>query len=235
MFVTYFDEIKPDLKTGRAEYVIGGLVVPFEQVKRLERAVSALAVEVFGTSELVRETEFHATEIYAGKASFKGREPAERIEVLRRLGEIIRDAREHGVGQVYGQANGELMHSADPAKAAFAFFCERVQAFVGSKADTLLIGDMDGAESMAMIRDFSRYRIDGKTPWDHGAPIPSIVDSVHFAHSHHPRLLQLADAYLFLMARNSGRKGGWMLAELNKACDGQSYWPDRYKEWPRRN
>jgi hypothetical protein len=235
VFVTYFDEIKPDLKAGRTEYVIGGLVVPFEQVRPLERAVSALAVEVFGTSELVQQTEFHANDIYAGKAAFKGRAAAERIEVLRRLGEIIREARDNGVGQVYGQANGELMHSADPAKAAFAFFCERVQGFVGSKADTLLIGDMDGKESMAMIRDFSRYRIDGKTPWDYGAPIPSIVDSVHFAHSHHSRLLQLADTYLFLMTRNSGSKSGWMLEALNKACQGQNYWPDRYKEWPRRS
>jgi hypothetical protein len=235
MFVTYFDEIKPDAKAGRAEYVIGGLVIPFPQIKPLEQAVSGLAMEVFGTSEMIPETEFHASDIYAGKAAFKGRSVDQRIDVLRRLGEIVHGARDHGVGQVYAQANGELMHSADPAKAAFAFFCERVQAFVGRKADTLLIGDLDGKESIDMIRDFSRYRINGKTPWDYGLPIPSIVDSVHFAHSHHSRLLQLADAYLFLMARNSGSKRGWMLAELNKACEGQNYWPDRYKEWPKRD
>lgn len=170
-------------------------------------------MEIFDTSELTPETEFHAAHIYFGKGAFKGRPAELRIEVLGRLGEIIHEARTYGVGQVYGCANSDLMHSADPAKAAFAFFCERVQAFVRS-ADTLLIGDLDGEESRQMIRDFSRYRIDGKTPWDYGAPIPSIVDSVHFAHSHHSRLLQLADAYLFLLTRNWGSKTGWMLSSL---------------------
>jgi hypothetical protein len=233
-FVTYFDEIKPDAKAGRPEYVVGGLVIPFGQIKPLEKAVSELAVEIFGTSEMIPTTEFHAAHIYSGKGAFKGQPAERRIEVLSRLGGIIHGARAQGVGQVFGCANSDLMHSTDPAKAAFAFFCERVQAFVGRNADTLLIGDLDGEESRRMIRDFSRYRIDGKTPWDYGAPIPSIIDSVHFAHSHHSRLLQLADAYLFLLTRNSGSKTGWMLTSLNKACEGQNFFPDRYKEWPKR-
>jgi hypothetical protein len=233
-FVTYFDEIKPDAKAGRHEYVVGGLVIPFGQIKPLEKVVSELAVEIFGTSEMTPLTEFHAAHIYFGKGAFKGKPAERRIEVLSRLGGIIHDARAQGVGQVYGCANSDLIHSTDPAKTAFAFFCERVQAFVGGNADTLLIGDLDGEESRQMIRDFSRYRIDGKTPWDYGAPIPSIIDSVHFAHSHHSRLLQLADAYLFLLTRNWGSKTGWMLTSLNKACEGQNLFPDRYKEWPKR-
>ena len=85
-----------------------------------------------------------------------------------------------------------------------------------------------------MIRDFSTYRVDGKTPWDYGAPIPSIIDAVHFAHSHHSRLLQLADAYLFLATLGWGSKKGWMLKSVQAACTGQNYFPDRYKEWPKR-
>jgi hypothetical protein len=156
----------------RHEYVVGGLAIPFGQIKPLEQAVSDLAREIFGTADMVPETEFHAAHIYFGKGAFKGRPAAQRIDVLGRLGAIIHEAREQGVGQVYACANSDLLHSTDPSKAAFAFFCERVQAYVGQNADTLLIGDLDGEESRKMIRDFSSYRIGGRTPWGLRCPDP---------------------------------------------------------------
>ncbi|MCK1738309.1 DUF3800 domain-containing protein [Bradyrhizobium sp. 138] len=60
---------------------------------------------------------------------------------------------------------------------------------------TILIGDLDNQEFKNMIADFARYRTKG-TPWDWGIKITSIVDSVHFARSHHSRMIQLADIYL---------------------------------------
>ncbi|WP_404980123.1 DUF3800 domain-containing protein [Caulobacter sp. BE264] len=91
-------------------------------------------------------------------------------------------------------------------------------------------------ESKRMIRDFSRYRANGTTPWDYGAPIPSFIDAVHFAHSHHSRILQLADVFLFFSSLGwPGKKDNWMRKSAAKACAELDLFPHRYKEWPSSN
>lgn len=232
-YLTYFDEIKPDKRAGRDWYLIGGLVVPFALVPAIEDQLNSLAQEFFGTSEMTPETEFHAADIYSGKGAYKGRASEDRIKLLSRLALILGSAIEGGTGKVYARINVDKLHSADPAQAAFAFFCERVQAFVGKRGGTLLIGDLDGEESKRMIRDFSRYRANGTTPWDYGAPIPSFIDAVHFAHSHHSRLLQLADVFLFFRSLGwPGKKDNWMRKSAAKACAELDLFPNRYKVWP---
>lgn len=233
--LTYFDEIKPDRRVGRDWYLIGGLVVPFAQVSTIEERLSELAEEFFGQREMTPATEFHAADIYSGKGPYKGWSSERRVELLTRLAEVLGAAVESDVGKVWACINvDKLQTNTDPAKAAFAYFCERVQSFVGKDGKTLLIGDLDGEESRRMIRDFSRYRSDGRTPWQYGAPIPSIVDAVHFAHSHHSRLLQLADIFLFFSSIMwGGKKENWMRREAVKACKGVNLFPNRYKDWPK--
>jgi hypothetical protein len=48
------------------------------------------------------------------------------------------------------------------------------------------------------VASLSRYRAGG-THWDRGRNIENIIDTVHFARSHHSRMIQLADVFLFCM------------------------------------
>lgn len=234
-YLTYFDEIKPDHRAGRHTYVVGGLVIPFEAVSELEASLNALANEYFGTSDMTTSTEFHATAIYSGNGPYKGWPSERRIELFRRLAEVLQIALDKGSGKVWACINiDRLRTNTDPAKAAFALFCERVQSFVRRDSHTLLIGDLDGKESLKMIKDFSRYRANGRTPWDYGAEIPSIVDAVHFAQSHHSRMLQLADIFLFFTTLKwGGKKENWMLKNTDEARSNLNLFPHRYKDWPK--
>ena len=185
---------------------------------------------VFATRDLTPETEFHAAHIYFGKGAFKHRPAKDRVAVLAELGRILNAFGD--VRRVYAAIDTSKLH--DPARApefAFAHFCERVQLLAGDAGATLLIGDLDDQQSRQMIRDFAAYRARG-TPWDFGIPITSIVDAVHFARSHHSRLIQLADAYLFLLTHGWGSRKGWMADELTLAINGVELWGHRYKTWP---
>jgi hypothetical protein len=186
MYVTYFDEVKADPKQGQDSYWVGGICVPMSAISDIEVQVNNLARKWFNSEEMTESTEFHAKCIYFGKFPCKGWKPDRRLEVLTALVDVI--ANNENIRRVYARINTTKLKAKDKdAEIAFAMFCERVQLLVGKKSTTLLIGDLDGEKSSATIKEFPKYRIGG-TPWEYGTPIPSIVDCVHFAHSHHPSL-----------------------------------------------
>lgn len=231
MRVTYFDEVKANPQNGQDWYFVGGLSVPFEEIPVLEERANALAEDIFDTSDLTPATEFHAAHIYFGKGSFKKVEPERRIDVLVQLARIIAEA--EATKRVYAAINTtKLYNAAQAPEFAFAHFCERVQMSLGKGVKTLLIGDQDDEHAKAMIADFAQYRAKG-TPWDFGIEITGILDAVHFCRSHHSRMIQLADAYLFLQTHGWGTRKGWMADKLREGIKGLDLHAHRYKEWPR--
>lgn len=229
MYVTYFDEVKA--VNEQTTYWVGGISVAMDQIQAVEAKVSELAQELFGSIELTPATEFHGTYVYFGKGPFKGMSVEKRIEVLARLADILSDS--EVVKRVYAAIDTTKLYAPEKAASfAFAHFCERVQMLVGGKQKTLLIGDLDNDESKNMIREFAQYRANG-TPWEYGIEVKSIVDSVHFAKSHHSRMIQLADVYLFLTTHSGGSRKGWMAPLLTEAIKGKELWPHRYKDWPK--
>jgi hypothetical protein len=96
---------------------------------------------------------------------------------------------------------------------------------------TMLIGDSDVQKSNDTIREFSAYRISG-TPWEYGIAIKSIVDCVHFAHSHHSRMIQLADVYLFAASHRLSARSGEMADAFTQVLAARNLYPHRYKVWP---
>jgi hypothetical protein len=64
MYVGYFDEVKADRVQGRNNYLVAGLVIPMDQIGPIE-FMTALPAEIFGSREIVPETEFHADHIPA--------------------------------------------------------------------------------------------------------------------------------------------------------------------------
>jgi Protein of unknown function (DUF3800) len=233
MYVTYFDEVKADPKQGQNSYWVGGISVPMEAIAEAEGRVNELAEEVFGSTELTPETEFHCKLLYSGRGPFRGMRPEERMQIFVRLIDIL--AESAVIKRVFAEiVTSRLKDSQkEPHEIAFAFFCERVQMLVGPlKQTTILIGDQDDEQVKAMIRDFSRYRAN-RTFWDYGIKIKNIVDTVHFAHSHHSRMIQLADAYMFYVTHMySKSRKGWMADKLREKLKGKDMYAHRYKEWP---
>ena len=103
---------------------------------------------------------------------------------------------------------------------------------IPSSQPCILIGDLDDEQATNMVKDFSRFRQSG-TPWDYGIELKSVVDSVHFCRSHHSRLLQLADIYMFIVSGWYGGRKGWMKEELKKALEDVELYGHRFKEWPK--
>lgn len=231
MYVTYFDEVKPNPPQNQNTYFVGGIAVPIGEIQRMEAAVSAIAEDVFGSVELTTATEFHASHIYFGKGPFKGMPPKDRIAILARLADLLADGQP--VRRMYAAIDTtKLMAAAKAAEFAFAHFCERAQLAIGPKNLSLVIGDLDDNEAKNMIRDFAKFRAKG-TPWDYGIEVKSFVDTVHFARSHHSRMIQLADVYVFIVSHQYGTRGGWMADELTKALKDKNLYPHRYKDWPK--
>jgi hypothetical protein len=230
VYVTYFDEVKAIPENGQRTYLVGGIVVPIADIQAIEASVSALAKEVFGSMDLVPTTEFHASYIYYGKGPFKGMPPDKRIDILKTLAGLI----QHGtaVKRVYAAIDTEkLVATHKAAEFAFAHFCERTQMAIGQKSKSLLIGDLDDQEAKKMIASFSDYRQSG-TPWDFGIEIKGFVDTVHFARSHHSRMIQLADVYVFIVSGYYGERRGFMADELKKALQDTDLHATNYKSWP---
>jgi Protein of unknown function (DUF3800) len=231
MYVTYFDEVKADVTQGQDSYWMGGISVPMEDIAEIEGRVNELAEGVFGSTELTPDTEFHCNPLYTGKFPFKGMKSERRMEILVRLVDILAD--NPVIKRVYAKILTSNLTTSQkkPHEIAFAFFCERVQMLVNPQT-TILIGDHDDEQVKKMIQDFSRYRARG-TFWDYGVKIKNVVDTVHFARSHHSRMLQLADVYLFYITHMySKSRKGWMADELRKKLAGKNLYAHRYKEWP---
>ncbi len=210
MYVCYFDEVKSNTNDGKHWYIVGGIVVAMADIALLEEKVSELAKGVFGDRELTPDTEFHSKDIYYGKRKFKGMQPTERLQTLVKLISLI--GNEAPVKRVYAAINTQkLFKKSQAAEFAFMHFCERVHGAIPPKSTAILIGDLDEGQASNMTKEFSRYRTTG-TSSEYGRIITKIVDSVHFCRSHHSRLIQLADAYVFRVSdyfdpRTSGLAG----------------------------
>jgi Protein of unknown function (DUF3800) len=191
----YYDEVKYD-PPNQQSYWLGGICVPHEIVPEIEEQINQIADEAFGSRVLARETEFHGIEICRGKGNFKGRDFDERLSYLRKLLAII--ARDD-ILRLRVTINPEnITHANDsPADIAFMFFVESAdQLFQEISTLGMLFGDYDEPAIGSSVASLSSFR-KGGTRWAHAKEIKNIIDTVHFAKSHHSRLIQLADIFLY--------------------------------------
>lgn len=229
MSVAYFDECKDDPDQGRPWYIVGGIVIPMANIIPIENMVSDIAADVFGSRDLVRNTEFHGKEIFAGKAAFKGMPIDDRLSILDRLLAIIAD--NDLMSRVYAAvATNKLNHYDKAARFAFALFVERVQMAIATGDTAILIGDLDDQQSRQMVQDFATYRETG-TPWEYGIPVTQIGGSVNFVRSHHSRLMQLADVYVYAVANNYAPRSGYAGERLTEIIEKRSPYAHKYKKW----
>lgn len=234
MYITYFDEVK--FQDGvQPYYWLAGIMVDAEQLWRLENQVAELSQEIFDTGVLLRETEFHAADIFHRKRNFKGfSDINDRITVLKRLITILNS--EDGIGKIHVRIDPARMITTDYDEMAFVFFVERVEQLLRSrKAPGLLIGDRESDRVAGMFSDMlSRYR-DDRTPYDFGIELRCLLDTVHYTHSHHSRMLQLADLFVWaLQLTTVGDQEQFPRSEIvgHIRENTNLLSPTKYKHWP---
>jgi hypothetical protein len=233
MFLTYFDEVKYQHGV-QPYYWLGGIMVEAQLVAVLEAQVNELSRECFGRAHLESGTEFHAKDIFHGKANFKGWDAAKRIDVLQRLSKII--DRHDEIYKVPIRLEPARMLASDPEHKAFMFFVERVQMqLCHLNGIGMLIGDHEKSMVGASTYNLSRYREHG-TDYQFGRAIDRLIDTVHFTHSHHSRMLQLADVYMYVqqMCAATSERRSWTRTTLVDFIRRETKLlaPHRYKDWP---
>jgi len=170
----------------------------------------------------------------SGTRNFKAcKNPKIRFDILKRLFAII--DKPEAVFRVAVRLDvAKIAASVDVEGMALMYLIERIDDFAREKqTHALLIGDLDSESAVnRAVAGLSQYRASG-TKYEYGRNIENVIDTVHFSRSHHSRLLQLADAYLWLqqlMHRTDP------LAELRKDLvefvrqETDIGWPHKY--WP---
>lgn len=199
MRLIYFDEVKYQ-QGNQPFYWIGGIVVTPEAIWRLENAVGDLSKEIFGISTLSKETEFHASEIFHRKRNFKDWQDIDkRMGVIIRLSDIL-DA-EDDLIKIYVRIEpAKMIAEIEIENKAFMFFVEKVEQYLrANKTPGMLIGDRENERvSKQFSETLSHYRAYG-TSYQFGMELTHLLDTVHFTDSHHSRMLQLADLYVWLL------------------------------------
>lgn len=195
MHLLYYDEVKFDPPI-QPSYWLGGICVRDELIPEIEDQVGAIAERAFGSRLLTKDTEFHGIEICRGSGNFKGRDFEERLAFLEELLGILSSDAVQRIRVRINPAN--ITHSNDhPSEIAFMFFVECAESIFEANSDFgMLFGDYDEPIIGTSVATLSNFR-KGGTRWARGKDIKRIIDTVHFAKSHHSRMIQLADIFLY--------------------------------------
>jgi hypothetical protein len=231
MHLIYYDEVKHD-PPNQNSFWLGGICAPVEIVAELEAAMNEISRDAFGDATLKRETEFHGIELCRGKGNFKRRPFDERLDYLRRILEIIGREDLH---RIYIRIIPEniAFSRKPPEEIAFMYLIEKVDNLLKELGTLgMMFGDYDEPNVGSSVASLSRYR-QGGTDWHRGRDIENIVDTVHFARSHHSRMIQLADVFLYCLQFSTQDNTAHWRNSISEVIDASSLRVcKRFKVWP---
>ena len=206
MHLIYFDENK--YSEENPFFNIGGILVPEAKVLELDKALTRIQFNLFGSSSLVVENEIHGKEMFQGKGPFKKRKLAERVKVFEHLTNLLIE-NEIPIRLVridVKRHRQKYMFPTPEYPLGLMLFLERVCDYLDFVRDLgIVFGDHENDEVARSVVDFSEYKNVGKTPMHFGRPLGRLVDTVHFTRSHHSRFLQLADVVVYMAGRYLNR------------------------------
>ncbi len=231
MHLTYVDEVKYQ-KGVETYYWLCGLSFPENAIKSLEDRLSYISQAYFGSAVLCKKTEFHAKDIVHGKGPYKGRDLEKRFKLYKFLLDALEESKE--LKKIEIRIDPSKMIAEDYQDKAFMFFIERLNSLMKSlQSSALLIVDHDKDMVATNVTSLSSYKERG-TKYQFGSEINHIVDTVHHTHSHHSRLIQMADIYTYTMALQSKKNLNFPRNEILKYTKENTNLlsPSKYKYWP---
>lgn len=231
MHLVYLDEVKYQ-EGVEPFYWLGGLAFPESSIIEVDIRLSEIASDYFGSSILSKDTEFHARDIVHGKGPYKGQDMAGRVELYKSLIDVIDECPD--LKRIEIRIDPSKMVAEEHEKKAFMFFVEKVEELMRSlKSLALLIADHDKDAISSNVKSLSSYKQYG-TDYQFGIDIKRIIDTIHHTHSHHSRLIQLADIYVYSMALYMKKDLKYPKSKiLEYAAEKQNFgFPSKYKNWP---
>lgn len=202
MYLVYFDENKYSIDF--PYFYIGGILLHHEKLSELEKIITQIQYNFFGTSVLTRETEFHGIDIFQGKHKYKTRKLNERVQLFRDVSTFLIDncipirivcidVNKHRKKYLYPQPEYNL---------GLMLMLEHVCDYLDKVDDIgIIFGDYEKDEITTSVLDFSQFKHDGKTRMYLGRPLGRLKDTIYFTQSHHSRFLQVADIIIYLANR----------------------------------
>lgn len=200
MLLTYVDE-----SYSRDRYFVAGIAVHHEAVRSLEdtlngvvaRAVRELRVGHVGA-------ELHGHPLFHGEDDWAGAAPRQRIAVYNWAFQAIAD---HEVRIFLRGVNSKRLRERyvspdDPHDICLQHLMERVDQYAARTDQAAMIIADELHEHDRRRRDLRDYKSYG-TPGYLSSTLPRIVDTIHFAPSHHSRLIQAADIVAFMHHRRA--------------------------------
>lgn len=232
MLLFYYDEVKYD-PPSQKYFWLGGIGAKSDSISTIEALVSDVAESCFGSRALSKDFEFHGKELVQGKGVFKGCSIEDRLAALIPLLEVV--SRED-VYRFYVKLKPEnILTACSHDERAFMFLVEKINDFAARWDEfAMIFGDYDEPVIGPSVISLSRYR-EGGTDWKFGRNIDRIIDTVHFAKSHHSRLIQLSDVYIYMMQFLEQENESDWRKRIVKAVTGNrniNLFPTFYKEWP---
>lgn len=231
MHLVYIDEVK-FAPPSQPYHWLCALAFPEDSIQGVDAALSRLATSYFGTPILDAKNEFHGRDIVHGKGVYKGRPMAERVDLYEELLNLIDET--EGLGRIEVRVEPEKMVTSGYEDMAFMFLIEKVDSYmVELKSLALLIADEDKELAGTNVASLSAYKVRG-TSYAFGRAIHRVVDTIHHTRSHHSRLLQLADIYVYTLAMVARATGGYPRDEIVRHAKSKAnlLFPTKYKHWP---
>lgn len=203
MLLTYVDE-----SYSRDRYYISGVAVHHESVRSLENQVTDIVAETASVQPGVRPTsELHGHELFHGKGDWALLSPRQRLSVYNKVFQAIAD---HDVsiflrGLDIPAQKARYVRCDPPHDIVLQHLLERINAYADETAQAALVIADELQEHDRHRRHLSDFKALG-TPGYLSSRLPRIVDTIHFAPSHHSRLIQLADMVVFLHRRRQAHR-----------------------------
>ena len=234
MHLVYIDEVKHNPPAQQYHWLCA-LAFPEASIQAVDQALSDLAERFFGTSVLDIDNEFHAKFIVQGKGPYKKRQMGERVELFNALLDVIGGP--HDIGRIEIRLEPAKMIAPHYEEMAFMFLVEKIEDYMGQgKSTALLIADEDRELVGSNVTNLSSYKRAG-THYEFGKSIQRVVDTIHHTKSHHSRLLQLADIYVYTLAMAAGDHGVYPRSKIVEHARNSAriLFPTKYKNWPTGN
>jgi hypothetical protein len=232
MHLIYMDEVKYQIPE-QPYYWLCGFAVDKPALEFADAAARAAAEWYFGNSNLDPSTEFHGKHIVNGTSHFKGHEVARRIELYKKLIDCL--CGHEAIQRIEVRIDpSKIVYAKDPAETAFMFFVERSDSLMKRNGSLgVLIADDDNKRTRSdNVSGLSHYR-SWQTDWHFGRQIHNLVDTVHHTQSHHSRMVQLADIFVYACQLQQRENLPYIKKQVyDYAVEKKLYVASAYKYWP---
>ncbi len=183
-------------------FFLGAIVVDGAAARRIEEGLNDIVAGYRGRFGLTTSTELHGHPLFQGREEWRDVPTRARINIYERAMSVVGASGARVVlrGMNARRQRPRYVAPDPPHEVVLGHVLERVNAYVGaSDADALVLADEVHTQERHRT-NFRDFRVDG-TPGYRSSTLRRLLDTIHFAPSHHSRLLQAADLVTFMHRR----------------------------------